>query len=225
MKPSSAVRRVGTGTSLGNASVGANHVAAPPTATAAIAASPAVHHLRRSPLREPRSPSGDARSLASRATSCVASSRLLPASPMSRRRCRTSFWRQRRRRPCTARGTVGGRLVQSGSRSITAATTSAVVSPTNARRPASISYSTHPKAQMSDRLSTAFPRACSGLMYGAVPRIAPSSVAPAVIDAACVSSFASIGARSDPNAFAKPKSSTFTMPSGVILMFAGFRSR
>jgi hypothetical protein len=26
-------------------------------------------------------------------------------------------------------------------------------------------------------------------------------------------------------AFASPKSSTFTVPSGVILMFAGFRSR
>ena len=34
----------------------------------------------------------------------------------------------------------------------------------NAGRPVSISYSTQPNAQMSVRLSTAFPRACSGLM-------------------------------------------------------------
>ena len=44
----------------------------------------------------------------------------------------------------------------------------------NASRPVSISNSTQPNAQMSARLSTDCPRACSGLMYGAVPRINPA---------------------------------------------------
>ena len=51
---------------------------------------------------------------------------------------------------------------------------SEMVSPPNAVRPASISNSTHPNDQMSLRLSRPFPRACSGLMYAGVPRIARS---------------------------------------------------
>ena len=90
-------------------------------------------------------------------------------------------------------------------------------------RPVSISYSTTPNAQMSARLSTAFPRACSGLMYAAVPRICPARVDSTVI----------VGESAGnpplpapvPIAFASPKSSTFTCPSGVILIFAGLRSR
>ena len=39
------------------------------------------------------------------------------------------------------------------------------------------SYSTQPNAQISVRLSTALPRACSGLMYAGVPRITPCIVA------------------------------------------------
>ena len=49
-------------------------------------------------------------------------------------------------------------------------------SPANARLPVSISYSTHPNAQMSMRVSTGWPRACSGLMYAAVPNTTPSLV-------------------------------------------------
>ena len=45
-----------------------------------------------------------------------------------------------------------------------AAIVSEIVSPLNADRPVSISYNTHPNAQTSLRLSTGFPRACSGLM-------------------------------------------------------------
>ena len=41
--------------------------------------------------------------------------------------------------------------------------------------PLNISNSTTPNAQMSARLSTALPRACSGAMYAAVPRIMPSA--------------------------------------------------
>ena len=54
-------------------------------------------------------------------------------------------------------------------------------SPRNNRRPASISYSTTPNAQMSARLSTGLPFACSGAMYAAVPRIIPSCVIAGVV--------------------------------------------
>ena len=46
-----------------------------------------------------------------------------------------------------------------------------------ARCPVSISYSTAPNAHTSLRLSAARPFACSGLMYAAVPRMTPASVA------------------------------------------------
>src|SRR6266545_581243 len=49
-----------------------------------------------------------------------------------------------------------------------------MVLPGNALRPASISYSTQPNAQISVRLSTACPRACSGLIYAGVPTIVPT---------------------------------------------------
>ena len=41
---------------------------------------------------------------------------------------------------------------------------------------------------MSVRLSTAWPRACSGLMYAAVPRMTPSRVPPTVMVGDCVRS-------------------------------------
>jgi len=63
------------------------------------------------------------------------------------------------------------------------------VSPTNGVRPVSISYNTHPYAQMSVRLSTGLPRACSGLMYPTVPRIIPWLVSPIIIVGACVIPF------------------------------------
>jgi hypothetical protein len=44
------------------------------------------------------------------------------------------------------------------------------------RRPVSNSNSTTPKAQISARSSTGLPRACSGDMYAAVPRIMPACV-------------------------------------------------
>ena len=75
---------------------------------------------------------------------------------------------------------------------------------------------------MSVRLSSRFPRACSGLMYAAVPRMIPARVAATLIVGDCDGS-PSDG--SSPSAFASPKSSTFTLPSGVTFTFAGFRSR
>jgi hypothetical protein len=92
------------------------------------------------------------------------------ASPISRSRRFGSFSRHFRSRRCTFTGTP----LQSGSFLTTAASTSVVVSPLKARRPMSISYSTQPNAQMSARLSTGLPRACSGLIYGAVPRSIPA---------------------------------------------------
>ena len=53
---------------------------------------------------------------------------------------------------------------------------SLTVSPANRRWPVNISHTITPKAQMSARLSTALPRACSGAMYAAVPRIMPAAV-------------------------------------------------
>src|SRR5918993_563567 len=51
----------------------------------------------------------------------------------------------------------------------------------NARRPASISKSTQPNAQMSVRVSTCCPRACSGLIYADVPRTTPRLVSSGVL--------------------------------------------
>ena len=75
-----------------------------------------------------------------------------------------SFSRQRRSNRRTLDGVCSGNAFQFGSRSMIAAMVSDSVSPLNAAWPISISYKTHPKAQMSVRLSTARPRACSGLM-------------------------------------------------------------
>ena len=88
---------------------------------------------------------------------------------------------------------------------------------------------------MSARLSTIRPLACSGAMYAAVPRIIPAPVISAgeVIVAICETSFppacpaeaASLRRRVPSIAFARPKSSIFTRPSGRTLIFAGLRSR
>ena len=61
-------------------------------------------------------------------------------------------------------GVSAGSDVHSGSAPTTAARVSVTVSRPNADEPVNISKSTHPKAQMSVRLSTGWPRACSGLM-------------------------------------------------------------
>ena len=99
---------------------------------------------------------------AARAGCRSTASRSPDRSRAARRRCRAaaalrSFSRQR---PISVRilcGVVAGSAVQSGSRSRTAAIVSDDVSPSNARRPVSISYSTQPNAQMSVRLSTGLP--------------------------------------------------------------------
>jgi hypothetical protein len=53
-------------------------------------------------------------------------------------------------------------LIGGGSVFMIAPTRLACDLPSNARRPVSISYSTHPNAQMSERASTSPPSSCSG---------------------------------------------------------------
>ena len=106
----------------------------------------------------------------------------------------------------------------------TSASVCEIVSASKSRLLVSISQSTTPKDQTSARLSTGLPAACSGLMYAAVPRMMPVPVmcAGLVIVGECDTS-GRLAAGSI--AFASPKSSTFTVPSGRTLMFAGFKSR
>ncbi len=135
--------------------------------------------------------------------------------------CRRSLCTQRRRVSRSAGGVSSGNLLQSGSALMMLACTWPTLSPPNSCVPVSISYSTQPKAQMSVRLSTTLPRACSGLMYRAVPISTPTLVSPIGASGGCVR----LGSRPSPVALASPKSSTFRRASGVILMLAGLRSR
>ncbi len=145
---------------------------------------------------------------------------------MSRRRAFGSRPRLRARRRRSDAGTDFGSASRSTGRVSTAASVSETVSPSNNRWPASISNRTTPNAQMSARLSTGLPRACSGLMYAAVPRIMPIAVPALVIVGRIVGAEVGPEAVESPTtALARPKSRTFTEPSGVILMFAGLRSR
>src|SRR5438128_3920227 len=103
-----------------------------------------------------------------------------------------------------------------------------LVEGSNARVPVNISYRTAPNAHTSVRLSTAFPRACSGDMYAAVPRITPARdmAGDAIVGEFIAWTVTSMPLDSAPfsRAFARPKSSTFTAPSSRTLMLAGFRS-
>ena len=61
-------------------------------------------------------------------------------------------------------------------------------------------------------------------MYAAVPRITPAAVPRAVsVGEYEIDGFETVASLS--KIFARPKSSSFTRPSGVIFTFAGFRSR
>ena len=71
-------------------------------------------------------------------------------------------------------------------------------------------------------LSTAFPLVCSGDIYAAVPRMTPCWVA-AWLSVGEFERF--ISACSPQTLSPDPKSNTFTFPSGVTLIFAGFKSR
>ncbi len=114
------------------------------------------------------SPARDFVFAAGRATAggalAAGSPRTTRASPMSRSRSRGSRSRQRATSWRTVDGVAGGSAPRSGGCVSTAASVSLIVSPSNSRRPVSISHRTTPNAQMSARLSTARPRACSGAM-------------------------------------------------------------
>jgi len=69
---------------------------------------------------------------------------------------------------------------------------------------------------------TPCPAPASGLMYAAVPRITPCIVAAALSVGELEGSSLAV---SPAKAFAKPKSNTFTLPSGVTFTLAGFKSR
>src|SRR5262249_36532878 len=111
------------------------------------------------------------------ASGCAASSISSRATPISDRRCFRSLARHLRNGLWIDGGVPDGRADQSGWVFSTAASVSETVSPSNSWRPVSSSYNTAPNAQMSARLSTAAPRACSGDMYAAVPIITPAMVA------------------------------------------------
>ena len=78
----------------------------------------------------------------------------------------------------------------------------------NSRGSTSISYITTASANTSLRRSSGLPRICSGHMYAFLPLTVPVRVR----------EFA-------PRAFAMPKSSSFTVPSAVTMMFGGDTSR
>jgi len=61
-------------------------------------------------------------------------------------------------------------------------------------------------------------------MYAAVPRIMPACVIAGVVIVGDIDALAD-GVSVGSIAFARPKSSTLTVPSGRTLIFAGFRSR
>ena len=89
---------------------------------------------------------------------------MIRASPMACSRRLRSRSRQRSSSRRIGAGVEAGSRVQSMSARSTSAIVCDVVSPSKRRRPASISNSTTPNAQMSERLSTGEPLACSGLM-------------------------------------------------------------
>ena len=99
------------------------------------------------------------------------SSRSSLTKPASVSRSSTSFCKHRSSNLRMAGGVSLGIAFQFGSRSKMFTNVSDRLSPPYARSPVSISKIMHPNAQISVRLSTTRPRACSGLMYAGVPSI------------------------------------------------------
>ena len=99
---------------------------------------------------------------------------------------------------------------------------SVIVSPRNACRPVSISYKTAPNAQMSARLLTGFhglvPDSCRLPCPGSFRRASTTSCT-------SVTATGQLDVEPEGCANASPKSRTLTVPAGVIIMLAGFRSR
>ena len=155
-----------------------------------------------------------------RASAARASRR--PTSLALLRRCSGSFARQPRSTAASSAPKSRAPSSQAGSRVTTEARTSRLVTPAKGMCPVSISHTTTPSAQMSARRSSGLPRACSGGMYAAVPRIVPARVR---WEVSVGESEGSLSESSSTSALARPKSSTLTVPSGRTRTLAGLRSR
>ena len=130
-----------------------------------------------------------------------------------------SFSRHRCNSRRMSEGVDLGRACQSGCRSRTAASVSVTVSPSNARRPVSISYSTQPNAQMSRALVHGV---CLAPARGSCRRPCRGSCrrrssSPAIVIVGEIVTRSATRRPSGSIAFARPKSSTFTVPSGAHL--------
>ena len=137
-----------------------NQTAVPTTAEATSAAATGVTTRCHSGLRG----SGATDAVPMGAARLAAFSSTKSAVEISATRRRRSLVRQLCRSVRIAGGISEGSADQSGSIFSTFASVSLTSSPSNGRRPVSISYSTQPKAQMSLRLSASRPFACSGAM-------------------------------------------------------------
>ena len=116
-------------------------------------------------------------------------------------------------------------VIGGGSDASIAATMLACVFPENAGFPVAISYSTAPKAKMSERASASFPSSCSGDMYWNVPTIMPRAVRGGAADGPdIVMVKLEAGGALAVAALARPKSISF-VPVFVSMMLPGFRSR
>ena len=151
----------------------------------------------------------------------IRSSRAMRASPMSRSLRAASRSRQRARSCRSGCGVWDGNRDHAISPAVTAARVSGTSRPVNTRSPESISNSTAPNAQMSLRRSPSRPRACSGLMYAAVPTAAPGESVGRLNESLARAPPLETGC----TIFARPKSSSFTVPSGRRLTLDGLRSR
>ena len=172
----------------------------------------AVSSATRAPAAASLGQEGVARSTVGSLPASASSSSSL-ASPMCwRRRVRVaSRSRQRRSRRCSDSGDRWGSASKSMPCLKTAASVSEIVSPLKSFLPVSISQSTTPNAQISERRSAVLPRACSGLMYAAVPMSTPAWVA--WRDRVGESDSPEAGALLSSNAFANPKSRILMSPS------------
>ena len=158
------------------------------------------------------------------------SSRTRPPAPGARRRCRAtrcfgSFCRHARSSLADARRDVGGQRVQSGSRSSTRASVSETSSPAKGRvaREHLVQHAAERPdvGALVDRLPARLLRA--HVRGRAENQRRPRVIAGVVIVGDCEHARRRRAVGS--SAFASPKSSTFTVPSGRTLMLAGFRSR
>ena len=132
-----------------------------------------------------------------------------------------SFSRQRRSSRRIASGVARRQRRQSGSRVRIAAIVSDIVSPSNARAPVSISYSTTPeRPDVGALVHRPAPRLL-GAHVGGRPQNHARACRHASASATAIAS--APRASPDRSAFASPKSSTFTVPSGADLDVRGFQ--